>query len=123
MDRPDGAPGSGFPAPAARVPGLRFSIDLLAPGEDGHIVAVVPLHRRHVLGPAVPVLLVVPLHEAVNPFTSGLQAPEPVGRIAGHCLAGGKKRFRERVVVGDPRPAVRGLNVQGCQSRSQGRPL
>lgn len=43
MGRPDGAAVSGFPAPAARVPGLRFSIGLLAPGEDGYIVAVVSL--------------------------------------------------------------------------------
>ena len=60
MDRADGAPVSGFPAPAARVSGLCRGVDLLALGQDSRILAVVPLHRRDVLDAAVPVLVVYP---------------------------------------------------------------
>lgn len=57
MDRVDGAPFSGFLAPASWVPGVRLFIDLLAPSGGRRIVAVVPLHRHNMVYAVVQVLV------------------------------------------------------------------
>lgn len=63
------------------------------------------LCRRHQANAAVPVHVVVPLHEASHPLAGVIERGEPVDGVSGPVLAGPEQRLQVGVVVTDPRLA------------------
>src|SRR5271166_4220646 len=69
----DRRPVAGLSTPAPRVALPRPLIDRMAGGEQGAILASMTLPRGNVADAAVPVLVVVPVHEARGPLPGGAE--------------------------------------------------
>ena len=102
---------------------LRGFKNLSALRQNAFGLAVVTLARRDVAQGAVPVLIVVPLGELLDPVLCLGQRGEAVGgesRPVLQCLEG---RLGEGVVVADPWPAVRRGDAQVVELLQEGRRL
>lgn len=83
--------------------------------EDRDVFACVALSRADVADPAVPVVVVVPMHELARPFARGVQVREAFSRELGPVLRRAEQAFDEGVVVAHARPRVRRLDAQPPQ--------
>lgn len=102
---------------------LRCLEDLPALRQDTFGLAAMTLTRRDVSKGAVPVLMVVPLGESLDPLLRLGQRGEAVGgesRPVLQCLEG---RLGEGVVVAGPWPAVRRGDAQVVELLQEGRRL
>jgi len=98
-------------------------IEPLSGRQDGAIFATVPLPRCDIADAAVAMFLVVPLHEAVDPFTCRFQAREWLAWIGRRVLQRPKQTLRKRVVITHRRPTERRHDAKSLQSRQHGRAL
>ena len=64
---------------------------------------------------AVAVLVVVPVHQAIDPVAGGGEVGKGLQRIGGAVFEGFEQRFRVRVVVADRRSAEGGHDAEALQ--------
>ena len=69
-------------------------------------ISIMALVRRHIANRAVQMFLIVPPHELPDPFPGGNDAVKAFHRIFRTIFASAKKRFRVRVVIAYPGPAI-----------------
>ena len=111
------------PRPALRVTLLRRLEDLPALRQDAFGLAVMTLARRDVAKGAVPVLVVVPLGESLDPLLGLGQGRETVDGEARPVLQRLESRLGEGVIIADPWSAVRRGDAQVLELLQEGRRL
>jgi hypothetical protein len=119
----DGGPVARVTRPAFRMSLFGGLIEQLSGRQSGGIFATMPLTRCDVADVAVTMFLVVPLHEAVDPFPSRDQAREWLARISRRVLQRPKQTLRMRMVVPDRWAAERRHDAEPLQGRQHGRAL
>ncbi len=72
-DGADRRPVAGMPCPAPRMALLALHVELMPTGQDRLIDSEVPIRRTDISDSAVPVLMVVPMHEPRGPVSGDLQ--------------------------------------------------
>src|SRR5690554_37492 len=94
-------------SPAARCPLFGLFQFPLALGQDGDILATVPLLRGYEPQLTVLVFHVVPVHKAVYPASRVVQTLKASRGPVRAVLQSPEQGFRERIVIADPRSAIR----------------
>ena len=110
--RGDRRPVPGAPAPACRRLSACRLIKFVARGEDCVVRPGVTFGGCDVADRAVPVLVVVPMHEARGPAACRLEIGEALGRELRAVLGGAEQGLGEGVVVTDPRARIGGRDAQ-----------
>ena len=87
------------PTPASRVAFPRTLIDRVAGFEQMAIPAGMTLCRGNIADAAVPVLMVVPLHELHCPLSGSHQIGEPLEGELGTIFRSSEQRLGEGVVI------------------------
>ena len=98
-DDTDRRPVASIPTPASRITLPRSLIDHVAGFEQTAILAGMTLCRGDIADAAVPVLMVVPLHESHGPLSGSGQIGEPLERELGTIFRGPEQRLGEGVVA------------------------
>src|SRR3712207_7932894 len=93
-DGADRGPVAGRPAPAARIGFAGLLVQRMAGGEDGTVPAGMALRRGDVADAAVPVLVVVPVHERGRPLPRLGQVGKARGGEVGGGIGGAGQRPR-----------------------------
>src|SRR5215207_10341204 len=114
-DGADRGPVAGRPAPAARMALARLLVQGMAGGEGGAVLAGMALRRGDIADAAVPVLVVVPVHEGGRPLPRLGQVGKTRGGEVGAVLGGAEQRLGIGIVVADPRPRVRRRDAEPVQ--------
>ncbi len=79
------------------------------------------LGRGHEANGAMPVFVVVPLHQVVHPLLGDGQIGKRLQRVLRTVFQGFEQRFRIRIVVTDRRSAERGHDAELLQGSEHGR--
>jgi len=95
----------------------------VASGKERRVLPGMPRGRRDKLDATVAMLVVVPAHERQDPRPGGLQRGKPLGRICRPVFTGPEESFRERIVIADSWPTVRGHDPQALQRGAERRPF
>lgn len=94
-------PVAGGVGPSVGVGLLGSLVDGVSGGEDGFVVAGVPVMRGDEFDTGVEVFVVVPRNEFMHPFAGCGEAVERFSGVARDVFQGGEHCLAERVVVTD----------------------
>lgn len=86
-------PVSGRTTPASRVAFSRLLVERMTSHQHAVILTGMTLPRRDIANAAVPMLVVVPAHEARRPLPGGVQLGEPFERELRPILRGAEQRL------------------------------
>ena len=119
IERDDGdrIPVSGVPRPAPRVFRPCLLVERMASPQDVPVLSGMSLGRTDVADGTVAMVMVVPLHERVRPFSRLFEVREALRRELRSVLRGAEQRFQEGVVVTDARAGVGGPQTQPMHHR------
>src|SRR3954462_375261 len=114
-DDSDRCPVAGLPTPALRIALTGSLIDCVPLRKQRSIVPSMTLSRCDIADPAMPVLMIVPVHEATGPLPRGSEICEPLLRVDRPILRGAEQRLHEGVVVAHSRTRVRRHDAEPMQ--------
>jgi hypothetical protein len=103
------------PTPALRIALSCVLVDRVAGGEQGAILPGMSLCRGDIADAAVPVFVVVPLHEALRPLPGSVQISKSLDRELRLIFRCAEQRLGEGVVIADARARLGWLDAEPVQ--------